>query len=79
MQHIQEIASSVNPEKQIIGVKMNSAVLDQYKSWARPLTKQMLRQIEKISEKTKAIPGIAGLLQRICETKSGIEQEIIDL
>jgi len=78
MQQIQEIVNSVNAEKQITPVKMNSEVFDQYSSWARPLTKQMLRQIEKISEKIKANPEISGLLRRINETSAGIEQEIID-
>ena len=78
MQHIQEIAGSVNPEIKITPLKMDSSTFDRYSSWARPLSKQTLSQIEKINEKTKTIAGITELLQRITETSAGIEQEIID-
>jgi len=78
MQQIHDIADSVSPEIQITGLKMDTLTFDKYSSWARPLTKQMLCQIKKINEKTKSIPGISGLLQRIIETGKGIEQEIID-
>jgi hypothetical protein len=44
---------------------MDAATFDKYRSWARPLTKLMLGQIKKIREETRAIPDIAGLLQRI--------------
>ena len=57
---------------------MDSATFDQYQAWARSLTKPMLRQMEKIREETRAIPGLAGLLQRIEETGLGVEQEIVD-
>ena len=53
-------------------------VFDQYRAWGRTLTKPMLRQIAKIKEETKAITGIADLLQRIKKTGLGVEQEIID-
>jgi hypothetical protein len=65
-------------EKPVIPVRMDIATFDQYLPWARTLTKPMLRQIEKIREETKAIPELAGLLQRIKETGMGVEQEIID-
>jgi hypothetical protein len=73
LQHIQDIA-----EKPVTPVRMDTATFDQYKAWARTLTKPMLRQIEKIREETKGIPELAGLLRRIEETGMGIEQEIID-
>jgi hypothetical protein len=38
----------------------------------------MLRQLEKIREETRIIPGIADLLRRIEETSLGVEQEIVD-
>jgi hypothetical protein len=73
LQHIQDIA-----ERSVIPVRMDAATFDQYVVWARPLTKPMLRQIEKIREETRRNPELAGLLQRIEETGMGVEQEIID-
>ena len=57
---------------------MDAATFDQYQVWARSLTKPMLRQIEKIREETKALPGLTDLLRRIEETGLGVEQEIVD-
>jgi hypothetical protein len=73
LQNIQDIA-----EKPVIPVRMDPATFDQYRTWGRTLTKPMLRQIEKIREETLAIPCLTALLQRIKETGSGVEQEIID-
>jgi hypothetical protein len=73
LQNIQEIA-----ERPVTPIRMDVSTFDQYKAWARPLTKSMLRQTEKIREVTKAIPEIAGLLRRIEETGLGVEQEIVD-
>jgi hypothetical protein len=73
LQHIQEIA-----ERPVTPIRMDAVTFDQYKAWARPLTKSMLRQTEKIRKETRAIAEIASLLQRIEETGLGVEQEIID-
>jgi len=73
LQHIQELA-----ERPVTPLRMDAATFDQYQDWARPLTKQMLRQIEKIREETRGIPELSGLLWRIEETGMGVEQEIID-
>ena len=73
LQHIQDLAG-----KPVTPLRMDAATFDQYRAWARPLTKPMLRQLEKIRDETKAIPGLAGLLRRIEETRLGVEQEIID-
>jgi len=73
LQHIQELA-----EKPVVTVRMDTATFDQYRAWARSLTKPMLRQIEKIREETRGNPELAGLLRRIEETGLGVEQEIID-
>jgi len=73
LQQIQDVA-----EKPVIPVRMDATTFDQYQAWARPLTKPILRQIEKIREETRAIPELAGLLRRIQETGMGVEQEIID-
>jgi hypothetical protein len=73
LQQIQDVA-----EKPVIPVRMDAATFDQYQAWARPLTKPMLRQIEKIRDETRAIPELTGLLRRIQETGMGVEQEIID-
>jgi len=73
LQHIQEIA-----ERPVTPIRMDAITFDQYRAWARPLTKSTLRQTEKIREETRAIPEIAGLLRRIEETELGVEQEIVD-
>jgi hypothetical protein len=59
-------------------VGMDAAVFDRYLPFARPLTGTMLSQIKKISDDTKAIPGLADLIRRIEETGRGVEQEIVD-
>ena len=73
LQHIQDLA-----QRPVVPVRMDAATFDQYCAWARPLTKPMLRQIVKIREETRAIPGLADLLQRIKDTGLGVEQEIVD-
>ena len=73
LQNIQEIA-----ERPITPIRMDAATFDQYRKWARPLTKSTLRQTEKVRKETRAIPEIAGLLWRIEETSLGVEQEIVD-
>ena len=73
LQNIQDIA-----KKPVTPIRMDTATFNQYRPWARSLTKPMLRQIEKINEETRAIYGITDLLQIIKETALGIEQEIID-
>jgi hypothetical protein len=73
LQHIQDLA-----RRPVTPLRMDAATFDKYQPWARSLTKPMLRQMEKIQEKTRAIPGISGLMQRIQETGLGLEQEIID-
>jgi len=73
LQHIQELAG-----RPVTPLRMDAATFDQYQPWARPLTKSMLGQIKKIQDETRAIPELAGLLQRIEETGLGVEQEIID-
>jgi len=78
LQNIQEIVNSVCSEKLITPVKMDITTFEQYRKFARPLTKAVLRQIKKINEDTKNIPGLAGLIKLIEETEFGIEQEIID-
>ena len=73
LQQIQEIA-----DKPVTPVHMDAATFDQYRAWARTLSKPMLHQIKKIKKETGAIPGLTGLLLRIVETGLGVEQEIID-
>jgi len=73
LEQIQELAG-----RPVTPLRMDASTFDQYRHWARPLTKPMLRQIEKIQEETRSIPGLAGLLRRIEETGMGVEQEIID-
>jgi hypothetical protein len=73
LQSIQNIA-----QRPVSPVRMDAATFEEYRPWARPLTKPMLRQISKIRDETKTISGISELLHCIEETSLGIEQEIID-
>jgi hypothetical protein len=73
LQNIREIA-----EKPVAPVRMDAVTFDRYLTWARPLNKIMLGQTLKISDETREIPGLTGLIKRIEETGCGIEQEIID-
>jgi hypothetical protein len=73
LQHIQELAG-----RPVTPLCMDAATFDQYRPWARKLAPAMLGQIKKIREETRAIPELAGLIQRIEETGLGVEQEIID-
>ena len=77
LQHVSDIVREI-AEKPVTPIKMDSAIFNQYRPWARQLTAPMLRHAEKIREDTKNIPGIAELLQRIEDTGMGIEQEMID-
>jgi hypothetical protein len=73
LQHIRDIAG-----KPVTPFRMDAETFDRYRTWARKLTKPVLRQIEKIREETKTVPALSGLLRRIEETGLGVEQEIID-
>ena len=73
LQQIKSIAG-----KPVTPVRMDAATFDQYRSWARTLARPILAQIRKISDETRAIPELAGLIRRIEETSLGVEQEIID-
>ncbi|GHV24581.1 hypothetical protein FACS189498_1940 [Spirochaetia bacterium] len=72
LQNVHDIAG-----KPVIPLRMDTATFDRYLPFARPLTKEMLRQTAKIREDTRAIPGIADLIRRIEETSRGVEQEIV--
>jgi len=73
LQHVREIA-----ERPVVPVKMDGDTFDKYVPWARILTKPMLRQMERVSAETKAIPGVGDLMRRIEATGRGVEQEIVD-
>jgi hypothetical protein len=73
LQNIRDIAG-----RDIAPIGMDASVFDRYLFFARTLGGTMFRQLEKIREDTRAIPGLAGLIRRIEETGRGVEQEIID-
>jgi hypothetical protein len=57
---------------------MDAATFDAYLECGKKLEPSILKRTALISEKTRAIPGMAELIQRIEETGMGVEQEIID-
>jgi hypothetical protein len=73
LQNVGDIAG-----KTVTPLRMDAAAFDRRLFFARTLTTAALRQLEKIREDTRAIPGLAGLIRRIEETGRGVEQEIID-
>jgi len=73
LQNVMDIA-----QKPVSPLRMDADTFDRYRPWARTLDKPKLQQIKKIRAETIGIPGIAGLLRRIEETRLGVEQEIID-
>jgi hypothetical protein len=78
LQHIRDIVARDFAGKPITPVKMDVATFEKYLPWARNLSKAVLQQMERVREDTKAIPGLADLVQRIKETGQGVEQEIVD-
>ncbi|MCL2093997.1 MAG: DUF2399 domain-containing protein [Treponema sp.] len=73
LQRIQEIAG-----KEVIPHRMDRETFDTYSTWAKPLPATVLSQLKKINKETTAIPGIQGLINKIEESGTGVEQEIID-
>jgi hypothetical protein len=73
LQNIRDIAGQT-----VTPVRMDVPAFNRYLFFARTLAKAALRQLEKIREDTRAIPGLDGLIRRIEETGRGVEQEIID-
>ncbi|MDR1948548.1 MAG: DUF2220 domain-containing protein [Spirochaetaceae bacterium] len=64
--------------REIRPLRMDRAVFDRYRDCGRKLEPSMLKRTALISEKTRSIPGMAELINRIEETGMGIEQEIIN-
>ncbi|MDR2096798.1 MAG: DUF2220 domain-containing protein [Treponema sp.] len=73
---LQELAKAA--VKPIQPVKMDRSTFDRYEHCGRKLDDTMLKYSSRINETSLSIPGIAELVDRIQETKLGIEQEIID-
>jgi hypothetical protein len=73
---LQELTKAAS--KPIQPVKMDGATFDRYQHCGRKLDSTMLKYTSRISGTSLSIPGIAELVDRIQETKLGIEQEIID-
>ena len=73
LQQIQDTA-----QRPVTPLRMDAATFDQYLPWARTLPNPMRGQLKKITDETKAIPGLTDLLHRIEETGLGVEQEIIN-
>ncbi|MDR3170580.1 MAG: DUF2220 domain-containing protein [Treponema sp.] len=73
LQELMEIAG-----KPVGPVHMDQATFEQYRYCGRELERSVLRRTALIKEATRAIPGIAALIQSIEAAGLGIEQEIID-
>jgi hypothetical protein len=73
LQELGEIAG-----KSISPVRMDAATFDRYRNCGRTLEPTMLRRLGLITNETRSLPGVEGLIRRIAETARGVEQEIID-
>jgi hypothetical protein len=73
---LQELAEITG--KEVKPLRMDAAAFDAYLECGRKLEPSMHKRTALISEKTRAIPGMAELIDRIEETGMGVEQEIID-
>lgn len=58
-------------------LRMDAATFDAHVGHARSLDGPALKRASAIRADTRALPGIAGLLDRILSTGKGVEQEII--
>jgi hypothetical protein len=74
---LQELAAIAG--KPVTPVAMDEKTFDRYRVYGRKLEASILRRISLISEATRRLPGIAGLIERIESTGLGVEQEIIDM
>jgi hypothetical protein len=74
---LQELAAIAG--KPVTPAAMDAETFDRYGAYGRKLETSMLRRASLISEATRRLPGIAGLIRRIEATGLGVEQEIIDL
>jgi hypothetical protein len=79
LQELTDIAGTAcNARVPIEPFRMDAATFDCYAAHARVLEPTMLRRLSLITEATRALPGIGGLITRIIESGRGVEQEIID-
>jgi hypothetical protein len=73
---LQELAEMAG--KEVRPLRMDAATFDTYLECGRPLEPSTLKRTALISEKTRALPGMAELIRRMEETGMGVEQEIVD-
>ncbi len=57
--------------------RMDGTTFDEYSRFARPLTQSIVSRLRRLDSATLEIDGVSALVERIRETSSGIEQEII--
>jgi hypothetical protein len=73
---VQELAEIAGTD--ISPLRMDADTFDRYLGCGKKLGPNILKRTSLIGEKTRSIPGIAKLIGRIEETRTGVEQEIID-
>jgi hypothetical protein len=79
LQELMDIVSiACNARSPVEPFRMDAATFDLYAVHARLLKQTMLRRLSFVSDPTRALPGIGGLIARIAESGRGVEQEIID-
>ncbi|GHU59610.1 hypothetical protein FACS189444_5220 [Spirochaetia bacterium] len=79
LQELQGIIDNAGRTGQTVTpVYMDASTFDRYFAHGRTLEPSMLYRIKLINDETRALTGIAELIQRIEENRKGIEQEIID-
>ena len=72
---LEEVARSA--EAPVAPHRMDVATFDEYARYARPIGASVVSRLDRLDQKTLALDGIPALVNRIRETSSGIEQEVI--
>ncbi|GHV44147.1 hypothetical protein AGMMS49546_27670 [Spirochaetia bacterium] len=79
LQELQGIIDNAGTAGQtLMPVCMDAPTFERYLKHGKKLAPSMLRRISLITDKTRALPGMAELIKKIETTGKGIEQEIID-
>ncbi|GHV63149.1 hypothetical protein AGMMS49587_12210 [Spirochaetia bacterium] len=79
LQELQGIINNAGIAGQTVTpVYMDTSTFARYLEHGRKLEPSMLQRITLIKDETRALPGIAELIEKIEKTRKGIEQEIIE-
>ncbi len=73
---LQELSESAGAS--VIPHRMDESTFDQYLPWAYELDAVRLSRLSRLKDVTRQLKGIEKLVERIQDTRKGVEQEIIE-